>query len=87
VAIFITDFLKGYDVLIQNTIMQKVVSHELFVEIVLPYLHDIKMLKHRQQVIENFKFRLNSHVTSQWSNKFTMVKDIFYTFISINKEQ
>jgi len=72
-------------VIVQNTIMQKVVSHELFVEIVFPYLHDIKMLRHSQQVIENFKSILNSHVTSQWSNKFTMAKDIVYTFISINK--
>ncbi len=59
---FIIDFLKGYDVAIQNTIMQKVVSHELVVEIVPPYLHDTKMLRHSQQVIENFKFGLNSHV-------------------------
>jgi hypothetical protein len=43
---FIADFLKGYDVAAQNTIMQKVVSHELLVEIVPPYLHDTKMLKH-----------------------------------------
>jgi hypothetical protein len=44
IAIFIANFLKGYDVVVQNTIMQKVVSHELLIEIVPPYLHDTKML-------------------------------------------
>jgi hypothetical protein len=58
IAMFIVDFFKRFDVDSQNVIMEKVVDHELLDIVVPPYLHDVKKLKHNQQLIENFRFRL-----------------------------
>jgi hypothetical protein len=44
IAIFILDFLKGYDVAKQQAIMHKVVSHELLIDIMPPYLQDVERL-------------------------------------------
>jgi hypothetical protein len=58
----IVNFIKGFDV-VYNIILEKVMSHELFVDVP-PYSHDIKILKHNQQWIKNFISSLSSHVTS-----------------------
>lgn len=58
ITMFITDFFKRFDVDSQNVIMEKVVDHELLDIVVPPYLHDVKKLKHNQQLIKNFKPRL-----------------------------
>ncbi len=60
IAMFILDFLKGYDVAKQQAIMQKVVCHELLIDVMPPYLQDVKRLKHKHQLLENFKFGLSS---------------------------
>jgi len=79
---FIANFLKGYDVVTHTNIIQKVVSHEILISMVPPYLHDTKLLKHTQQSIENLKSKLSNHVIGPWSNKLAMVKHIVCTFTS-----
>jgi hypothetical protein len=79
---FIANFLKGYDVATHNNIIQKFVSHEIFISMVLPYLHDTKLLKHTQQLIENIKSKLSNHMKGLRSNKSAMVKHIVCTFAS-----
>ncbi len=46
IVMFILDFLKGYDVANQQVIMHKVVSHEILINVMSPYLQDVKRLKH-----------------------------------------
>jgi len=38
IAMFIVNFLKGYDVAKQQAIMHKVVSHEFLIDVMPPYL-------------------------------------------------
>jgi hypothetical protein len=42
IIMFILDFLKGYDVAKQQATMHKVVSHELLIHVMPPYLQNIK---------------------------------------------
>jgi len=79
---FIANFLNAYDVATHNNIIQKFVSHEIIISMVPPYLDDTKLLKHTQQLIENFKSGLSSHVIGLQSNKLSMVKHIVCTFAS-----
>ncbi len=46
IPMFIANFLKWFDVDLQNVIMEKVVGHELLDITMPPYLHDVKRLKH-----------------------------------------
>ncbi len=82
IVMFILDFLKGYDVANQQVIMHKVVSHEILINVMSPYLQDVKRLKHNHQLLENFKSRLSSHVTNQRSYELVMVKDMMCNFAS-----
>jgi hypothetical protein len=45
IAMFIMDFLKGFDIAVQNTIMEKVLSHDLITAMLPSYLPDVKRLK------------------------------------------
>lgn len=45
-ALLIWNFFKGFDIVVQNTILEKVVSHDILVDAMPPYLHDKKTLKH-----------------------------------------
>lgn len=75
ISMFIMDFLKGFDIAAQNTIMEKVLSHDFIIAMLLfylhdvitamllSYLHDVKKLKHNQQLLNNFRCGLVSHVT------------------------
>jgi hypothetical protein len=45
IAMFIMDFLKGFDIATQNTITKKVLSHDLIIAMLPSYLHDVKRLK------------------------------------------
>ncbi len=56
--------------------MEKVVSHDILVGAMPPYLHDIKTLKHNLQLIENFRSRLREHLIGSWSSKLVMAKEI-----------
>jgi hypothetical protein len=56
---FILNFLKGYDVAKQQAIMHKVVSHEFLIDVMPPYLQEVKRLKHNYQLLENFKSRFS----------------------------
>jgi hypothetical protein len=76
------DFLKGYDVGAPNNIIKLALSHKILIGMVPPYLHDTKLLKHSQQLIENFKSKLSNHVTGLWSNTLAVAKDIVFTFAS-----
>lgn len=80
-TMFIVDFLKGYDVDVQNVIMEKVVGHDILTVAMPPYLHDIKRLKQNLQLIENFKFGLN-HVASHQPFKLILAKDSICTLAS-----
>jgi hypothetical protein len=44
IAMFIMDFLKGFGIAVQNTIMEKVLSHDLIIAMLPFYLHDVKRL-------------------------------------------
>lgn len=46
IIMFILDFLKGYDVAKQQATLHKVVSHELLIHVMPPYLQNVKKLKH-----------------------------------------
>jgi hypothetical protein len=45
IAMFTMDFLKGFYIAAQNTIMEKVLSHDLIITMLPSYLHDVKRLK------------------------------------------
>jgi hypothetical protein len=47
---------------LQNVIMEEVVGRELLNTNVPPYMHDVKKLKHNQQLIENLRSGLSNHV-------------------------
>jgi hypothetical protein len=80
IAMFIADFLKRFDVDSQNVIMEKVMGHELLDIVMPPYLHDVKKLKHNQQLIENFIFGLSNHVAGHRSSKLVLAQDIVCNF-------
>jgi hypothetical protein len=49
ISMFIANFMKGFDGVMQNLLMEMVVSHDFFVDVVPPYLqYDIKILKQNQ---------------------------------------
>ncbi len=66
----------------KNTILEKVVSHDIFVDVVPPYLHDIKTLKHNLQLIEKLRSRLGEHLIGCWSSKLVMAKEIVCTLVA-----
>ncbi len=80
IAMSIADFVKGFDVVMQNKIMEKVMSHNLLGVVMPLYLHDTKRIKHNQLLIDNLKSRLLGHITGQQSFKLVMAKDIICTF-------
>jgi hypothetical protein len=45
IAMFTMDFLKGFYIATQNTIMEKVLSHDLITTMLPSNLHDVKRLK------------------------------------------
>jgi len=61
--------------------LEKVVSHDILVGSMPPYLHDTKRLKHTQQLFENLKSGLVNHLTSTRSFKF-IAKDILCKFVT-----
>jgi RNase P protein component len=65
IAMSIAYFLKGFDVVVYNKIMEKVVGHDLLGVVMPSYLHDTKKIKHNQLLINNLKFKLSGHVTRQ----------------------
>jgi hypothetical protein len=65
IVMFILDFLKGYDVAKQQAIMQKVASHEFLIDVMPPYLQDVKRLKYSHQLLGNLKSGLSNHVMGQ----------------------
>ncbi len=49
ISMFIANFMKGFDGVMQILIMEMVVSHDFLIDVVPPYLqYDIKILKHNQ---------------------------------------
>ncbi len=49
ISMLIANFMKGFDGVMQNLLMEMVVSHDFFVDVVPPYLqYDIKILKQNQ---------------------------------------
>ncbi len=60
--------------------MEKVVSHDLLIDVVPPYMHNFKRLKYNQQLVNNFTYGVLGHVTSQRSSKLVMENDIVCTF-------
>jgi len=62
--------------------LEKVVSHDIFVDAMPPYLHDIKTLKHNLQLIENFRSRLGECLTRFCSSKLVMAKEIVCTLVA-----
>jgi len=81
-ALFIRNFFKGFDIVAHNTILEKVVSHDILVDAMPPYLYDIKTLKHNLQLIENFRSRLREHLIESWSSKLVMAKEIICTLVA-----
>jgi hypothetical protein len=67
---------------LQNVIMEEVVGRELLNINVPPYMHDVKKLKHNQQLIENLRSGLSNHVIGHWFLKLVLAKNIVYTFVS-----
>ncbi len=63
ITMSITSFLKDFDVVVQNKIMEKVVGHDLLGVVMILYLHDIKRIKPNQLLIDNLKYGLSDHVT------------------------
>jgi hypothetical protein len=59
----ITSFLKGFDVVVQNKTMEKVVGHDLLGVVMILYLRDTKRIKPNQLLIDNFKYGLSDHIT------------------------
>jgi hypothetical protein len=82
-AMFARDFLKRFDVVAQNTVIEKVLSHDILHGMIPSYLHNIKRLKQNHQLFENFHYGLIGHVTSQRAFKLVLVKDIVCTFTSV----
>ncbi len=81
-ALFIRNFLEGFDIVAHNTILEKVVSHDILVDAMPPYLHDIKTLKRNLQLLENFRSRLGEHLIGSWSSKLVMAKEIVSTLVT-----
>jgi len=49
ISMFIANFMKRFDGVMENVIMEMVVSHDFLIGVVPPYLqYDIKTLKHNQ---------------------------------------
>jgi hypothetical protein len=82
ITMFIMDFLKGFDIATQNTIMEKVLSHDLIIAMLPFYLHDVKRLKHNQQLFDNFCYGSISHVIGHKSFNLVLAKDIICTFVA-----
>jgi hypothetical protein len=78
-ALLIRNFLKGFDVVVHNIILEKVLSHDILIDAMPPYLHDIKTLKHNLRLIENFRFGLGEHMIGFQSFKLVMAKEIVCT--------
>jgi hypothetical protein len=63
ITMSIASFLKGFDVVVQNKIMEKVVGHDLLGVVMVLYLHDTKRIKPNQLLINNLKYGVSNHVT------------------------
>jgi hypothetical protein len=82
IAMFIANFLKGFDTTTQHTIIEKVLSHDLLSGMLPSYLQDIKRLKQNEQLFENVHSSLIGHVTCQRAFKLALAKDSVCTFAS-----
>ncbi len=63
IAMSIAYFLKCFDVVVYNKIMEKVVGHDLLGVVMPSYLRDTKKIKHNQLLINNLKSKLSGHIT------------------------
>ncbi len=82
--LFIINFLNGFDIIAQHTIIEKVLSHDLLSDMLPFYLQDIKSLKQNKQLLENVHSGLIGHVISQRASKLASAKDIVCTFASFH---
>ncbi len=67
---------------IQHEAIQKFLNHSLLKDMVPPYLTDLRVVKHKYDVLQNMKEGINTHLASCRKSKLVMAKDIVCTLTS-----
>ncbi len=80
---FIIEYLAGTNLAFKTIVLEQLFSHLLLKDVLPPYLRDLQKVKTNQNLINNFKSSLISHLVGAKSSKITMTKDIYRQKTSI----
>ncbi len=67
---------------IKHEVIGKFLSHSLFKDMIPPYLIDLRVVKHKYDVLQNMKEGINTHLVGHRKFKLVMAKDIVCTLTS-----
>ncbi len=79
IIMFIIEYLVGTNLALKTIVLEKLFSHPLLKDVLPPYLQDLQKVKTNQNLIDNLRSSLISHLVGAKSSKITMAKDIVCT--------
>ncbi len=68
--------------LLKFNVFDKFLNHFIVKDVVLPYLVDSRAIKHKDDVLQNMKASINTHLIGPKASKLMMAKDIVCTLAS-----
>ncbi len=80
--LFIVNQLIDVPLEIQHEAIGKFLSHSLLKDMVPPYLTNLRVVKHKYDVLQNMKEGINTHLAGCRKSKLIMAKDIVCTLTS-----
>jgi hypothetical protein len=78
IIIYALDKLNGYSKEFQQIVFETLLGHSLVKGMLLSYYSDISIVKHNQEVVENLKGGLSTHLVGQHHSKL-VAKNIICT--------
>jgi len=81
-AMYTVNQLRDVPIEVQHDVFDKFLNHFIVKDVVLPYLVDSRAVKHKDDVLQNMKAGINTHLIGLKASKLMMAKDIVCTSAS-----
>jgi len=79
ITVYVVDKLSGYSKEFQQIMFEKFLGYLLVKGMLPSYCYDISTMKHNQEVVENLKDGLSTHLVGQHHSKLLVAKDNIFT--------
>lgn len=87
IALFCAEELKGVDVVIQQDVVVKFLSHPIMQDVIPPFLKNLEAVKHNHAIISNMKMGISAHLSGVRETHLVMAKDILCTLAASDSIQ